>query len=1100
MMDALQNAARVDTRPEELRLVVVRTESDASEPPALARLTCDPCDHHAHGWMVWFQRTCRHSYSPPYYDDKVLLVPCTRLADPPAPSAAAQQQVAHLLREHTEALRLAQKANLALLYDHVLSQDMLDLVLTARKANLALLYNRQLTQSQAQKSAYDSKIQEQLQIVKQIQAQTATQEGHEVGGYLFDDKSDREAIEAHPASVEAKIQEQLGVIQGQEAVIKGEEAFWLSAQRAMLKVKEMSVQKTAFEEKFNTHMSDIQQFGAVISMVQGPDEWRQISCILLRMSATLGSLQSLFASAAVAVSKSPQRGGDLEGRGGGEGVLCKDKAGVSCAGKSQKKGKAADVGEGCENIASKISKLVAETFSSFMATMRALQGIKATTKLELERASLVPWDSALPEWCTEPRESYLMQEKVRNLSRGVDLWALPQEMPGEWIKADVEELLMDVRYLRTVPAWIGELEHVKKLELGCEDDNDHLLSYDDYPYPIHKLPDLGKMSALTSLSIRLLPKLQRLPMGLSELTSLITLEITKCGALQELTEIGGLRSLEFLTLVLTNNFKDSALKKLPDCIGDLAALKALVISSNSLYHVPASIGKLKALTSLEFSDCESLKKLPMAMAKLKALKSLKFISCIKMKELPDKVVAGWQSLQTLHMKGCCSSLIKDVSKLTALEELALSTLGSKCYYDPELRLDYSELIASISSLKALKTVTVIFKRRPPSEFSRGHHLLGEIVVPSVPSLKKIHLEAGRISLPAGLANQLDEVFIRCGREYQDWFSVESLSEQLFGPGSIRITFDRDGFPQLGHSTPLEELPLAFACTKQFVVKELELRKRPGLQVFPESLRGLTELQVLRLEECGQSTAMLESICECKTMTRLELLRCFSLEELPASLGRLGALSSLNIDYCTSLQKLPVSFKGLTSITSLKIQFCQSLSDVAIIGDLSALRQLTLAGMKPQLQLPDSMFALLGTLEEVSVKCGCAKPCRCPATCGVLPVSIGSSTALKNMRWHTVTHMPESIGNLTSLKSLDISDFRAKDVPASFEKLTSLTTLSLKNSVHHGGSDAETASREQEVRAQLPALSRYLPSLKQLRNLTLPGVCQDDLVLVSRMFV
>ena len=100
----------------------------------------------------------------------------------------------------------------------------------------------------------------------------------------------------------------------------------------------------------------------------------------------------------------------------------------------------------------------------------------------------------------------------------------------------------------------------------------------------------------------------------------------------------------------------------------------------------------------------------------------------------------------------------------------------------------------------------------------------------------------------------------------------------------------------------------------------------------------------------------------------------------------------------------------------------------------------------------------------------------------------------------MTHMPESIGNLTSLKSLHISDFRAKDVPASFEKLTSLTTLSLKNSVHHGGSDAETASREQEVRAQLPALSRYLPSLKQLRNLTLPGVCQDDLVLVSRMFV
>ena len=71
----------------------------------------------------------------------------------------------------------------------------------------------------------------------------------------------------------------------------------------------------------------------------------------------------------------------------------------------------------------------------------------------------------------------------------------------------------------------------------------------------------------------------------------------------------------------------------------------------------------------------------------------------------------------------------------------------------------------------------------------------------------------------------------------------------------------------------------------------------------------------------------------------------------------------------------------------------------------------------------------------------------------------------------------------------------KGVPASFERLTSLTSLKLEQRVQNVDSDAAKLSREQEVREQLQVLSRYLPSLKQLRSLTLPGVCQDDVVLV-----
>ena len=340
------------------------------------------------------------------------------------------------------------------------------------------------------------------------------------------------------------------------------------------------------------------------------------------------------------------------------------------------KGKAADVGEECEDIACKTSKLVADTFSSIVGAMRELQGIKAATKIDL--TNLVPWESALPECCTLPRKSYLMQAKKTDSSTWGQEWisnnlgALPEEMPGEWIKVDVEELVMDVNYLRKVPAWIGDLMHIKTLELGASQPRTDWF-WDQNS--IDKLPDLGKMSALTSLSIPQFPNLRQLPVGLSEFKALIRLEITSCGALTELPQIAGLRAPRTLTLALNEHRHSggSASKKIPECIGDLAALETLVISSTSLYHVPASIGKLQALTFLEISHCQCLKKLPMAMAKLKALKSLKFITCVNLKELPDKVVAGWAGLQILHLKGC-TPVIKDVSK--ALSQKHCELLGA----------------------------------------------------------------------------------------------------------------------------------------------------------------------------------------------------------------------------------------------------------------------------------------------------------------------------------------------------------------------------------------------------------------------------------------
>ncbi len=89
------------------------------------------------------------------------------------------------------------------------------------------------------------------------------------------------------------------------------------------------------------------------------------------------------------------------------------------------------------------------------------------------------------------------------------------------------------------------------------------------------------------------------------------------------------------------------------------------------------------------------------------------------------------------------------------------------------------------------------------------------------------------------------------------------------------------------------------------------------------------------------------------------------KSLPASLGQLGALKQLTLAFLDELEVLPDAVVRLISLSSLTVECCDKLRALPRgIGKLGALRELTLYGLKKLQQMPD----LIG-LTALGTRCG-----------------------------------------------------------------------------------------------------------------------------------
>jgi Leucine-rich repeat (LRR) protein len=119
------------------------------------------------------------------------------------------------------------------------------------------------------------------------------------------------------------------------------------------------------------------------------------------------------------------------------------------------------------------------------------------------------------------------------------------------------------------------------------------------------------------------------------------------GALKELpAELGALTALQTIDLLGCES-----LEKLPDWVSAFSELREIDIWCESLKELPAELGALKELQKINLSCCRSLETLPAGIGGLTALREIDLSHCSSLKELPAELSALTQ-LEEIGLWGC----------------------------------------------------------------------------------------------------------------------------------------------------------------------------------------------------------------------------------------------------------------------------------------------------------------------------------------------------------------------------------------------------------------------------------------------------------------
>ncbi|OAP01309.1 hypothetical protein AXX17_AT3G38150 [Arabidopsis thaliana] len=192
---------------------------------------------------------------------------------------------------------------------------------------------------------------------------------------------------------------------------------------------------------------------------------------------------------------------------------------------------------------------------------------------------------------------------------------------------------------------------------------------------LKELPNLSTATNLEELKLRRCSSLVELPSSIEKLTSLQILDLRDCSSLVELPSFGNATKLEKLDLencrslvklppsilkivgelslrncsrvvelpAIENatNLRElklqncSSLEKLPSSIGDMTNLEKFdLCNCSNLVELPSSIGNLQKLCVLIMCGCSKLETLPINI-NLKALSTLNLTDCLQLKRFPE---------------------------------------------------------------------------------------------------------------------------------------------------------------------------------------------------------------------------------------------------------------------------------------------------------------------------------------------------------------------------------------------------------------------------------------------------------------------------------
>ncbi|XP_020085968.1 putative disease resistance protein RGA3 [Ananas comosus] len=490
--------------------------------------------------------------------------------------------------------------------------------------------------------------------------------------------------------------------------------------------------------------------------------------------------------------------------------------------------------------------------------------------------------------------------------------------------------ILDLGYcqFQTIPDSISNLQNLYALNLSwcykvrllepiCHLKNLHYLDLSNLKSLVALPESIGSLQNLCILNLSGCSSLISLPSSLYDLQHLEELDISGCGELCELPKM--IQKLTKLKELLNNNC--SELKGMPRGIGKLLSLQELsvfVVGKQDRVEHCASISELehlKLVGELEIKGLENVTSPVDAKAANLIEKNLRSL------KLEWNVLSAEEGMDTVLPAEEIDTVLENLQPHQKLENLEIEGYGGRKFpswmmnrigsYLPNLVKIRLENVPGCSSLPPLGQLPFV----------------EDLIIQNMPAITNLGVD----KFPA-----LTRLLLGCMPGLREWVTVLTVD-------------DEEG--------RRERVPI-FSCLTNLLLKECpQLRPEPCLppsveyltisRTSSENLSLILEratpldggdaavslqprpnkgLQSLAIVGCQQLTCLPESL---RSLTSLHILRiqnCEDLERIEDWLGELSDLQSLFIYWCSSLRYLPAH--KMTALKELTIFCCPLLFNAA----------------------------------------------------------------------------------------------------------------------------------------------------------------------------
>ncbi len=210
--------------------------------------------------------------------------------------------------------------------------------------------------------------------------------------------------------------------------------------------------------------------------------------------------------------------------------------------------------------------------------------------------------------------------------------------------------------------------------------------------------------------------------------------------------------------------------------------------------------------------------------------------------------------------------------------------------------------------------------------------------------------------------------------------------------------------------PIKELPRTIGKLKS--LRRLDLSGCKSLEYIPEEIGELENLEILDLGEYDKDlTSIAKGAFSISSWNEVRKLgrKAFT---LPENIGNLINLRILNLSFWKNLKYLPDNLGILDALESLNMSFCDSIVELPrSICDLKSIKEINLKACISLKRLPKNIGNLKNTLTRLDLN-GCKQ----------------------------LNSIPESIKYLDSLESIDITNCNFDRIPSPIIKLNKFNSL------------------------------------------------------------